>query len=594
MPNPNGTFEGATLILPGVYTYSNVSANNLPTPPTTPPLVYIGYGYGLKPLTPTTFTSSQGLLNALRGGPAVQFVPPMTNPSSELPGAGQITFISVGGNTQSSANMEDSTATTVITLLSNVYGVPANLYQYEVTSGSTGGIDLTLFDGYANVTVTGNNLGIPFQMAYTGTASGVTYSVAVSGGVATTFSTSSPNAGESVSIPLGPSTYATASAVVQYLNGTGFYVANVVSDTGGNLSSSSLDAASTISLPAPSGTVNQFVNVTSILPDVVYWVNQYSGIATATAASGVTSSPTTIPTNIPLTHFTGATSTPPVTSDYASGFNVALTVPAWVVFADSNSAAVMALGQQHVATANAITERKFRRFVTGSSIGDSVSVTQVNARNLNSQACTFVYPGIYQVSTSTGINTLYSGLYAAAMVAGSMCGAPINTPMTNKTLNGTGLEVDLTTSQINSLQQSGVMCIRVPHSTGIPTITMDLTTWQNNNNGANLFNQQVACNFYLQLLLIQALTPYVGGIQAGSPSTLAKAKQTATYALNLELYSSTNPTGVLASWDSTSLSLSYNGSTRTMAISVNAVLVNENIFITITTNILPLTSSITG
>lgn len=594
MPNPNGTFEGATEIIPGVYTYSNVSANNLPTPPTTPPLVYIGYGYGLKPLTPTTFTTAQGLVGALRGGPATQYVSPMTNPSGELPGAGQITFISVGGNTQSSANLVDSTPATVITLLSNVYGIPANLFQYEVTSGATGGIDLTLFDGYANVTVTGNNLGIPFQMAYTGTASGVTYSVAVSGGVATTFSTTSSNAGESISIPLGPANYATASAIVNYLNGTGFYVANIISDTGGTLPSTSLDAASTLSLPAPSGTVNQFVNVTSILPDVAYWVNQYSGLATATVATGITSGPTVIPVNVPLTHFTGATSTPPVNADYANGFNKALTVPAWVVFADSNDTAVMALGEQHVATANSITERKFRRFVTGSSLGDSVAVTQTNARNLNSRACTFVYPGIYQISTSTGVNTLYSGLYTAAMIAGIMCGAPINVPLTAKTLSGTGLEVNLTTSQISTLQQTGVLCVRVPHTTGVPTIGMDLTTWQNDNNGANMFNQQVACNYYLQLLLIQALTPYVGGIQAGSASTLAKAKQTATYALNLELYASTNPTGVLASWDPTSLTLSYTGATRTMAISVNAVLVNEAIFIQITTNILPLTSSITG
>ena len=108
MPNVSGSFMGATEVIPGVYTYSNVSADQLPTPPPTPPLVYIGFGYGLEPLTPTTFTSSTGLLNALRGGPASTYVPAMTNPSSELPGAGQITFISVGGNTQSSANLVNS------------------------------------------------------------------------------------------------------------------------------------------------------------------------------------------------------------------------------------------------------------------------------------------------------------------------------------------------------------------------------------------------------------------------------------------------------------------------------------------------------
>ena len=47
MPNVSGSFMGATEVIPGVYTYSNVSADQLPTPPTTPPLVYIGFGYGL-------------------------------------------------------------------------------------------------------------------------------------------------------------------------------------------------------------------------------------------------------------------------------------------------------------------------------------------------------------------------------------------------------------------------------------------------------------------------------------------------------------------------------------------------------------------
>lgn len=592
MPNPNGSFQGATEIIPGVYTYSNVSGATLATPPTTPPLVYIGYGYGLKPLTPTTFTSSQGLLNALRGGPASTYVTPMTNPSSELPGAGQITFISVGGNTQSSANLVNSSASTVLTLLSNVYGIPANLFQYEVTSGSVGGINLTLFDGYTSTTAVGNNLGIPFQLAYTGTASGVTFSVTASGGVATNFTTTSPNAGESLNIPLGPANYATTSAIVQYLNGTGFYVAVGVSDTGGNLPSTSLDIVSSVSLPAPVSGADQFVNVTAILPDIAYWVNQYSGLATASIPSGIVSGASELPIDVPLTHFTGATSTPPVTSDYANGFNVALTVPAWVVFADSNASAIMALGEQHVNTANSIPERKFRRFVTGSSIGDTIATSQTNARNLNNQAVTFVAPGIYQTSVSTGSNTLYSGLYAAAMIAGMMCGAPINTPLTAKTLTGTGLEFNPTTSQINAMQTSGIMALRIPHSTGIPTICMDLTTWQNNNNGANMFNQQVACNFYLQLALISGLNIYVGGIAAGSASTLAKAKQRAMYILNSQLYSSTNPTGILASWDPTSLSLSYNGSTRTMAVSVNVVLVNEVVFINVTTNILPLTSSI--
>lgn len=591
MPNANGSFMGATQILPGVYPYANTNATNINTPPPTPPLVFIGYGYGLKPLTPTTFTSPEGILQALRGGPASAYISAMVNPSSELPGAGSITFISVGGNTQSSASLLNSTGTAVVSLLSDVYGVPANLYQYEVSDGAIGGINLTLFDGYTSEQAEGNNLGVPFTVAYTGTASGVTYSVAVASGVATSFSTSSPNAGESINIPLGPATYSNVTQVVQYLNGTGFYVASLVSDTGGSLPSTSLDAISSASLPL-SGTTLNYVNVTSILPDVAYWVNQYSGLATATIPTGVTSSPTQIPVAIPLTHFTGATSTPPLTSDYANGFNEALTVPAWAVFADSNNPAVMALGEQHVSTANSITNRDFRRFVTGSSIGDTATTTQTNARNLNNEAVTYVYPGIYQTNTVTGVSTLYSGLYAAAMIAGIMCGAPINTPLTAKTLTGTGLEFKLATSVIGTLQSGGVLVLRIPRSTGLPTVCQDVTTWQNSANGTMMFNQQVACMFYLELALMSALQPYVGGINSGSPATLSKAQTAASLMLTSLLFSESNPSGILASFNPSSLTLSYNGLTRTMSVTVSVVFVNQNVFINVTANILPLTGSI--
>jgi hypothetical protein len=40
------------------------------------------------------------------------------------------------------------------------------------------------------------------------------------------------------------------------------------------------------------------------------------------------------------------------------------------------------------------------------------------------------------------------------------------------------------------------------------------------------------------------------------------------------------------------LSLTYNGQTRTLAVSVNVVLVNQIDFINVTTNILPLTASL--
>ena len=164
-------------------------------------------------------------------------------------------------------------------------------------------------------------------------------------------------------------------------------------------------------------------------------------------------------------------------------------------------------------------------------------------------------------------------------------------PLTSKALVGNGVEVALTTSQINQLQQAGVICIRVPQSTGVPTIVSDLTTWQNDNNPESLFNQQVACRQYLAYSLIQTAQPYVGGIDAGV-SSLGKIKKSIVSTLNQLKYTGPGSSGILSSWDATSLVLNYNGATQTVAITVNAVLVGQNRFITIYTNVQPLNASV--
>jgi len=424
MPNLDVNFNGSTLVLPGAYYADNVSNALGSTQPATPPLIFLGNSYGLKPFTPTTFagsTLSAQLLAVIRGGPASGFVPFLTNPSGQLNGAGQITFINVAPNTQSSLTL-NSGSSGVINLTSANYGLPSNQLQAQLQTGTAAGKNVSLYDQYANLSVTGVNLGVPFNLAYTGTATGVTYSVIASGANnAVTFQTNSPNAGESVTLNLGA--YATVEQVVQYLSGTGYYSAYVLSN--GALPSSSLDAASGISLGIPVSGVDQYVGVNATLGDIVFWVNQYaSGYASAVIASGITSSSGVAPTNIPYTLFSGATSVTPTTANYASGFNAALTVPGWAVFAGSNASGVIALGAQHVQTASSITNKSWRRFFSGSSIGDSISTTLAAAASMSEINATYVYPGIYRTNIQTGVNELHGGLYAAAAVAGMATGNP--------------------------------------------------------------------------------------------------------------------------------------------------------------------------
>ncbi|MDE3023129.1 MAG: hypothetical protein KGI54_14985 [Pseudomonadota bacterium] len=592
MPNMNVNFLGQTLVLPGAYYADNVSAALTPIQSNTPPLVFIGNFYGLAPKTPTTFTNVNDAINAVRGAPSAIYLQFMNTPSPVLFGAQYITLINASENTQSTNTLYATDGTTaLIDLTSANYGAPSNLLQSTVAAGTIGGINLTLYDGYSNTSIEADNLGVPFSIAYTGAVSGVTASVSgsVSTG-ATNFILTSTGTGESFNIPLGAGGYQTIQQLVDYINGTGFYLAVMNNDDSG-LASDYLEVGASISLPVAVSGVYTYKTVPAPIGDVYYWINQNaSAFATATIASGIGMSATYSYKTTSATHFTGAQNVPPISSDYAAAFNVALKTPGWSVFADSNSQAIMALGAQHAETASTPLYGAWRRFVTGSSVGDSVSTTVQNATQLNSATSVFCYPGIYRTDTTTGINTLYGGLAVAASVAAIMAGNIVAQPLTNQALTGTGVEKAggqgqyLSTSQINQLQQAGVLCIQ-PSTNNVPTIISDFTTWQQDSNPENVFTQQVACRWALAYSMQAAAQPFIGTIE--SPYGLALLKRALIKQLNNLVYSP-GSNGVLVSWDTSSLKLTYTGATQSVSMSVNVVLVGQVRFILEQTFVQPL------
>lgn len=586
MPNLNAQFQGATLIQPGAY-YADSVAGNLPLgPANTPPAILIAYMHGLAPNVPTTFADPQDAIAAMRGAASTSFIPFLYNPSNQVNGAGLVTLINASENTQGSFAMKSGTPTTVLNWTTANYGLPSNMMQLGVTSGSIAGVKISLFDGYSNQSATQDNLGVPMQVTYLGTGT-VTLTVTATANTASSMVLTSSVAGESLTISLGSTGYATVSAVAAYLNGSGHFLANVIGD--GSIPSQCLDAAASVSLPAPSGSVDTYVGVTATLGAITWWATQYlSGMVTCAIASGIVSGPTMQPAPLPLTHFSGATSVPPVTADYAAAFNAALLTPGWAVCADSNSAAVIALGAQHAVQASGITVGAWRRFFTGSSVGDGVASATANARILDATQATYCYPGIQRTNTTTGLNQIYGGLYVAAAMVGMVSGNPVPMALTNKALVGNGVEVGLTLAQIDTLQQGGVSPI-VSGPNGVPVVCSDITSWQLDNNPENCFNQQVGIRQALAYALTQGMQPYVGSIE--SPLMIGIKKKAAMAILNALIYTP-GGNGFLASWNPKSLALTYTGPNQTLAISVQVVPVGQDRFITIYVNVEPLNLSV--
>jgi hypothetical protein len=601
MPQQGINFGGQFIGLPGVYYADNVSAaGNIP-PPLTPPLLVIGYGWGPKPKTPITFSNSQNMYAAVRGAPVASFIPFFQTPSPTLNGAQQITFIDASQNTQSQAALSASGALGVQTLLTSVqYGPPSNQLLYTVQPGTTAGRKVTLYDGYGQTQLVGDNLTVPLQLAYSGTATGAVSYTVTTGVVSGTFACSSPIAGESVSIPIGSGGYSTVSQLVQYLNGTGNYFAQLLSSSQGLLPSLSLSPVTAATLAIPTtGQALQYSNVGAYLQDIAFWVNQFaSTLATATVSGTAQDNANYLPVTGTPTFFSGARGVPPVNADYAAALTVALTTPAWVVFCDSNTPAVQALLAQHCEIASSPPNNAWRRGFTGSSLGDSVTTTIVNSRNINSYQVAYVYPGIWAINTNTGASQLYSGLYAAAMAASMATGNQIAQPLTNKPLSAIGVEQPggstLSISQLIQLQNNGVMCVYQPQQTNVPTILSDMTTWETDNNVENTSSQQVACRFWLAYSMITALQPYVGSI--ASPIIEIGMVNAAKRTLNKLIYAGGSSNGILASWDAGSLILVFTSANQLAAVNFSATLVSQNRYITEQASIQPLnfTISVTG
>jgi hypothetical protein len=550
---------------------------------------------------PITFTNTQNLVNAMRGAPGAAYVPFLANPSPALNGAQLVTLIDPSESTQSFGALAASGALGTQTLLTSVlYGPPSNQLTRQVVSGSTAGVKLILTDNFSCNQLSGDNLTVPFQLAYSGAVSGQTATYTVSGGASGSFSVSGANgAADTFTIPTMSGAYSTVGALVQYLNGTGFYFAQNLSATQGQLPCSLLTVTGGVALAAPVSGALQFTNVRAYLQDINFWVNQFASMMVTSVVSGsALDTAAWLPvTGATATFFSGARGVPPTNADYATALTAALSTPGWTVFCDSNNPAVQSLLAAHCEIASSAPYGQWRRGFTGSSIGDTVAFTQAAAIGLDSLQMAYLYPGIYRTNTVTGQNQLYDGLYAAAAAAGMATGNPIATPLTNKVLNATGVEnanagVPLTQSQLVSLQNAGVMAIWTPQSNGVPTILSDVTTWQADANPENTSSQQVACRYWLAYTMVSTLQKYVGTI--AYPTNEAIILGAVKAALNALIYTGGASNGVLAAWDTKSLFLTYNGANQTASITVSIQLVGQNRYITVFATVLPLSFTISA
>lgn len=145
MPNPNVSFSGSSLIVPGAFSAIDASQMVSASRGLGNVLAILGDCTGGKPNTPLYFRNGDDAKRVLRSGPLVDAIRMAFDPalSPDVPGADLIVAIRTDPATQSTLNLAGGSGTS-ITLTSLDYGVWTTSIQVKVESGSSTGKKVTV------------------------------------------------------------------------------------------------------------------------------------------------------------------------------------------------------------------------------------------------------------------------------------------------------------------------------------------------------------------------------------------------------------------------------------------------------------------
>lgn len=184
--------------------------------------------------------------------------------------------------------------------------------------------------------------------------------------------------------------------------------------------------------------------------------------------------------DVALTPLVGGVEGTPVTQDWVDGFDLINTNPSSFYHAVTGDASVHAM---LVAQVLLTSQNKFPGIVIlGHALGETAAQVEARAEvyATNQGRVVMCSPGLKDFDSAGAVVTLASFISTAPRIAGICCGLPIQQAPTFRTIAGLGLEKDYTQSELDSLEQNGILSVenvpnrglRVVH--GQTTYTKDL------------------------------------------------------------------------------------------------------------------------
>ena len=241
-----------------------------------------------------------------------------------------------------------------------------------------------------------------------------------------------------------------------------------------------------ISAKIEAGTTGKKITVTYSAGGITEVFDNLTSVAAAVAAiNHVTTGSTLVRatlilegtlTNVSATPLVGGVDGTPVNQDWTDGFNLIDANPSNVYYAATADASVLAL---LVAQVNLTSLYKFGgQVVAGAALGETAA--QVAARAAvyaaNQGRVVMCGPGTKDYDVNGNIITDGAYLSFAPKVAGLIAGLPIQRALTYKTVSGLGLDKDFSQSDLDILEQAGVLTVENVPNRGL-RITHGQTTW---------------------------------------------------------------------------------------------------------------------
>lgn len=202
-----------------------------------------------------------------------------------------------------------------------------------------------------------------------------------------------------------------------------------------------------------SGLVEVFDNLADVAAAVAAINNTVSGsslVSAALVAEGTLA-------NVAFAALTGGADGTATNSDWSDGFDLINPNPSDIYYPATHDASVHALLVTQVNTTSGL--KKGGICVVGVALGEDAADVSARAEVwAASQGRVIVCaPGLKVFDANGDVVTLGSYITMAPEVAGLLAGLPIQRAMTYKTISGLGLEVDFTQSDLDLLEQNGVL-----------------------------------------------------------------------------------------------------------------------------------------